>query len=133
MEAVTRIYDRGAPFLGEGCYFHPNNLTKTHYKPLSEVVEILRRREASFISAGFITKASYAKQGGLNQDAMAQDDYNVDVQSQDGDSVIGLDPDDVAIIENTENDDSKVVTKSPPKLPRPTTPVLPKPQFIHYT
>jgi len=46
---------------------------------------------------------------------MAQDDYNVDVQSQDGDSVIGLDPDDVAIIENAENDDSKVVTKSPPK------------------
>ena len=46
---------------------------------------------------------------------MAQDDYNVDVQSQDGDSVIGLEPDDVAIIENAENDDSKVVTKSPPK------------------
>jgi hypothetical protein len=61
IKAVTRIYDGGAPFLGEGCYFHPDNLTKTHCKPLSEVVERLRKREASYISAGFITKAPYAK------------------------------------------------------------------------
>ncbi|KAH8593103.1 amino acid/polyamine transporter I [Bisporella sp. PMI_857] len=44
---------------------------------------------------------------------MTQDDYNVNVQQQDDDSVIGLDEDDLAIIQDAENDSTKVVTKLP--------------------
>jgi hypothetical protein len=44
---------------------------------------------------------------------MAPDQYDVNVQLQDGDSIIGLDEDDLAIIEDAENDSSKVVTKTP--------------------
>lgn len=44
---------------------------------------------------------------------MDPDQYDVNVQLQDGDSIIGLDEDDLAIIEDAENDSSKVVTKTP--------------------
>jgi urease accessory protein UreE len=44
---------------------------------------------------------------------MAPDQYDVNVQLQDGDSIIALDEDDLAIIEDAENDSSKVVTKTP--------------------
>lgn len=46
---------------------------------------------------------------------MARDDYDVNVQLRDDDSVIGLDEDDLAILDDAEHDSSKVVTKSPAK------------------
>jgi hypothetical protein len=46
---------------------------------------------------------------------MAGDDFNINVHPHDDDSEIGLDDDDLAIIEDAEQDDTKVVTKSPPK------------------
>lgn len=48
---------------------------------------------------------------------MAGEDYDVHVHNHppDNDSEIGLDDDDLAIIEDAEQDDTKVVTKSPPR------------------
>lgn len=48
---------------------------------------------------------------------MAGNDFDVNVHSHphDDDSEIGLDDEDLAIIEDAEQDDTKVVTKSPPK------------------
>lgn len=46
---------------------------------------------------------------------MARDDFSIDVHPQDNDSEIGLDDDDLAVIEDAENDSTKVVTKSPAK------------------
>ena len=44
---------------------------------------------------------------------MARNDFRIEVQDTDSD--IGLDPDDLAIIAEAENDAEKVVTKSPRK------------------
>ena len=47
---------------------------------------------------------------------MAHDDYIVNESRQDNDvEDIGLDEDDLAILDDAENDDSKVVTKTPAK------------------
>ena len=47
---------------------------------------------------------------------MAQDDYNVNEYPRDNDSEnIGLDEEDLAILDDAENDSNKVVTKPPAK------------------
>lgn len=46
---------------------------------------------------------------------MARDDFDIDIHPRDNDSEIGLDDDDLAVIEDAENDSTKVVTKSPRK------------------
>jgi hypothetical protein len=46
---------------------------------------------------------------------MAQHDFNIDVHSRDDISEIGLDYNDLAAIEDAENDPTKVVTKPPVK------------------
>jgi hypothetical protein len=47
---------------------------------------------------------------------MARDDYNVNEYPQDNDSEnIRLDDDDLAILDDAENDSNKVVTKPPAK------------------
>jgi hypothetical protein len=46
---------------------------------------------------------------------MAPEDYTVDTLQQDNGSDIGLDYDDLAIIDEAEHDSTKVVTKSPGK------------------
>jgi len=46
---------------------------------------------------------------------MAPEDYTVDTVRQDDDSEIRLDDDDLAFIDDAENDSTKVVTKSPGK------------------
>jgi hypothetical protein len=49
------------------------------------------------------------------EESMARGDYTTAVQQQDDISEVGLDDDDLAILDEAEHDDSKVVTKSPVK------------------